>query len=207
MHSILTQNFTVHKIVNKKHVIIGIIVFVIAMLLFSFTGLEKDVEVKETPENGETGQPSITNWKEAELINIQDGSTYTIASLSDKPILLESFAVWCPTCTRQQREVKELHEDSDFGDKFYSIGLDTDENEDAERVLGHVRQNGFDWRYSVSNNKLTNALIDEFTFKIVNAPSAPMVLICQGNQMTHFLELGVKSSDELKESITTLCNI
>jgi len=190
-------------------ILIGVVLlFGIFWISFETKSSKIDYErnPSESKSSGNIGETKI-DWRNIELKNVQDNSNYKISELSDNPVLIESFAVWCPTCTKQQNQIKELHEDIEFGDKFYSITLDTDPNEEEGKVLEHARSNGFTWRYSVSPSDLTNALIDEFGISVVNAPSAPVILICQGAQESHFLEKGVKTSEELKKSIETKCGL
>tara|TARA_Y100000034_G_C6559755_1_gene242188 strand:- start:329 stop:472 length:144 start_codon:yes stop_codon:yes gene_type:complete len=47
-------------------------------------------------------------------------------------------------------------------------------------------------------------LIDEFGVNVVNAPQAPVILVCK-DQSTRLLKRGVKSSSELKEEIKKGC--
>jgi len=142
------------------------------------------------------------DWKNVELTDVLTGETFTISDLKGKPVLLESFAVWCPTCRKQQDKIKELHEE--VGNSVVSISLDTDPNEDESKVIGHANKHEFDWYFVVSPPSLTTALIDEYTISIVNAPGAPVLLICE-DQTTRFLKRGVKSAEELKQEIEAGC--
>ena len=135
-----------------------------------------------------------------QLKDINSQKIFTINDFKGKPVLLESFAVWCPVCTKQQQKIKELHED--IGDSVVSISLDTDPNEDEEKIKEHLQRNGFDWYYEVSPADLTKELISEFGIDIINAPQAPIILICP-DQTTKLLERGVKSVSELKEAISS----
>jgi thiol-disulfide isomerase/thioredoxin len=139
-----------------------------------------------------------SDWMEIPLKDVRTKEEYKISDFSGKPILIESFAVWCPTCKRQQQEIKKLHEE--VGDSVISIGLDTDPNEDEEKVLSFIEQNNFDWRYSVSPTDLTKALIDEFGQNIVFAPQAPIVLVCKDGS-SKLLPRGIKTSEELQKHI------
>jgi len=145
-------------------------------------------------------------WIGAELEDVTTGETFTLSELTNqgKPILLESFAVWCPTCTRQQQEIKKLHSDPQVGESFISVSIDTDPNEDAERIREHIEKNGFDWRYIVAPIEFTQDLIDQFGVSIVNAPSAPVILICPEGGVRK-LDSGVKDVNELKEELARGC--
>jgi thiol-disulfide isomerase/thioredoxin len=108
-----------------------------------------------------------------ELTDVATGQTFRISDFEGRPVLLESFAVWCPTCLRQQIEIAEVKEKE--GDAVVHISLDTDPNEDEASVKEHIERNGLDWYFAVSPIELTNALVDEFGLEVVNAPSAPVV--------------------------------
>ena len=193
----------------KKNLIIFIVAFVIGFIIvFALTTLNNDssietseetIQVSENEKPTQAISPVILN---TELKNILTNTNFKILDFSDKPVLLESFAVWCPTCTRQQQEIQKLH-DEILGDSFVSISLDTDPNEDESKVLEHLQRNGFDWRYVISPVEFTRALIDEFGVGIVNAPSAPVILICNGEARK--LDSGLKSANELKGEIES-CN-
>lgn len=143
-----------------------------------------------------------SDWKEVELKDVKTGDIFKISDFEGKPILLESFAVWCPTCTAQQRETKKLHDE--VGDSIITISLDTDPNEDEERILQHITRNNFKGFYAVAPPDMTRALIDEFGIGIVNAPSVPMILICE-DQSTRFLRGGIKTPEDLKAEIAQGC--
>ncbi len=159
-------------------------------------------EVEDTVEE-ETQTLKTPDWHNIQLEDVNTGEVYTIGELNDKPILLESFAVWCPKCTQQQREIKKLHEE--IGDTVISIGLDIDSNEDKNTILKHIQSNGFDWIYSISPPDLTKELTNEFGLEVVSAPIVPMILICEDGN-SYFLDRGFKSVEKLKASINEKCS-
>ena len=137
------------------------------------------------------------------LLDVKTGDEYAINDFKGKIVLVESFAVWCPTCTKQQKILKEFH-NTEAGIDVVSISLDTDPNENREIILSHINNNDFDWYYSISPINYTGDLIDEFGTKIVDAPSVPMILICK-NQDRFFLKRGIKDIEDLTEEINTRC--
>lgn len=147
-------------------------------------------------------EPMAPAWMNVELTDVSSGERFRISDFKGKPILLESFAVWCPTCLSQQKEMKILKQQE--GESVIHISLDTDSNEDVGIVKGHVERNGLDWYFAVAPTELTNALIDEFGLSIVNAPGAPVVVICE-DLSTRFLGSGVKSASDLKSEIAKGC--
>ena len=174
-------------------IFVGIFVLII-LAFFAFNNSTSD-SLKNSVEKNSILEKS---WVEIELKDVRTQQTFKISDFVGKPILLEIFAVWCPTCTKQQGKVNELHEE--IGDKFVSISLNTDPNEDEARIQEHLDRTGFDWYYAVSPIELTEALIDEFGIWIVNAPSAPMILICEDGSFRK-LKNGVKDVEELKSEL------
>jgi len=142
------------------------------------------------------------SWMNIQLQDVTSGESFTINDFKGTPVLLESFAVWCPLCTKQQRETKKLHEE--VGDSIISIALDTDPNEDEAVVKLHAKNNGFNWKYVISPRELTQALVDEFGSGVVSAPSVPVILVC-ADQSTRLLKRGVKSAEVLKQEVATGC--
>jgi thiol-disulfide isomerase/thioredoxin len=143
------------------------------------------------------------DWRNILLRDVVSGETFRISDFEGRPILLESFAVWCPTCTKQQREIRKLHQE--IGNDVVSISLDVDPNEEENLVRDHASRNGFDWLYSVAPPELTQALIEEFGTTIVAAPSAPIVLICE-DQRARLLKRGVKKAEVLREEVRRGCS-
>jgi len=136
-------------------------------------------------------------WMDFELEDALTGEAFRIRDLVGRPILVESFAVWCSTCLRQQKEMAKLIELE--GDRIVHIALDTDPNEDLETVRKHALRYGFDWYYAVAPIEMTQMLIEAFGLTVVNAPRAPVVLI-EEDGTSRLLESGVKSAEELLEA-------
>ncbi len=145
---------------------------------------------------------SAQAWMEIELKDVRTGEAFRVSDFRGRPILLESFAVWCPTCLRQQKEMKKLKEKE--GDSIIHISLNTDPNEDEDKIREHLERNGLDWYFAVSPPELTKALIDEVGLAIVSAPLAPVILICE-DESVRLLRGGVKSAEALLSEIEKGC--
>lgn len=145
-------------------------------------------------------QKKTDDWRSFELTDIEGKKTFKINEI-DNNVILESFAVWCPSCTKQQREYRRLLEDGDTAVEIISIN--TDPNEEDRIIRQHREDNGFFWTYVNAPAEFTKMLIDEFGFGIVSAPSVPEVIICK-DKTTHFIK-GNKKKDTLKNEIQTRC--
>ena len=75
-------------------------------------------------------------WRDINIEDVTTGETFKISDFKGKKVVLETFAVWCSTCTKQQKEIKKLH--GRIGEDFVSITVDVDPNDicrDAEDVV------------------------------------------------------------------------
>lgn len=148
--------------------------------------------------NGSQNSINATDWREVELEEVSTGEKYTIAEL-EKPVLVETFAVWCSICTRQQREMQRLHQQNNVT----SVSLNTDPNEDKAKIQQHLDRNGFSWRYSVAPSGMTRMLAKQYGNVILTPPRAPVVLVCEDG--TRLLPTGVKPVSKLQEEIERGC--
>ena len=170
----------------------------VAVLLTLFLLLGLAGAAWAADEESTAAEPAVA-WLATELTDVSTGETFTLAEFAGTPVLLESFAVWCPICTNQQKQVRALHEE--VGDEVISIALNTDPNEDRDKVAAHIARHGFDWRYAVAPAELILALKEAFGVGILNAPSAPMVLICGDQSVREMLKRGVKRPNFLQEQV------
>ena len=185
----------------EKRIIIGLVILILLVVgFFIFFGTNSNLDILGEDSNTVNAKEKL--WWSAELKDIRTGENFRISDFEGKPILVESFAVWCPTCTKQQRETKKF--EAEIGDAVISISLDTDPNEDESRIKKHIDENGFDWYYAISPIEVTKSLIDDFGVEIVNAPFVPVILICEDGSARK-LNRGVKNVDNLKTAIAS-CN-
>ena len=194
---------------NKRTLwIIGIIVLIIVIVsIYSFLDVNKSKDKTEQipgeneirlEESVEAMQNTETdrNWRAYRLKDIKTGRLFSINEFNG-PVLLQSFAVWCPKCLQQQQELKRLiAENKDV----VALSVDTDENENEAKVIEHLGKYGFEWYFVVSPSEMTQSLINEFGLGIIHAPSANVILICPGGKTT-LLRSGIKSFIELKSEI------
>ncbi len=185
---------------TRRMVFSGIVLLLVAgiIVLGGCSPAADDGEPADIAGGEVVGRP----WMDIELRDVASGETFTIGDYAGRPVLLESFAVWCPTCTTQQRQIGKLKERE--GDSIVHISLDTDPNENDATIEEHLARNGFDWYYAISPIELTQALIDDFGLAIVNAPGAPIVLVC-ADQSTRMLRRGVKTADDLLAEVEDGC--
>jgi len=115
-----------------------------------------------------------------------------VASL-DGPVVIQSFAVWCPKCERQSKNLQNLD------DSVTVVSLNTDPNEDAAKVKEHAESKGFGWRFAVSPTELADALIDAFGSGVTVAPSTPIIVACEGGD-AEFTSGSILSAQEIQST-------
>lgn len=142
------------------------------------------------------------DYKQVELKDINTNLTYKISDFENEIVLIESFAIWCPSCTNQQKELKKLHQ---INPDIISISLDTDQNEDESEVLAHTQKHNFDWRYSISPQELTSYFISNYGITFAAAPAVPILLKCPNSEPKILNKKGFKSIDYITKQIE-MCN-
>ncbi len=157
----------------------------------------KDIVVKSETKTSTTDSAKKIDWKQMELTDAVTGKKFKIADFKGKDVLVQSFAVWCPKCLRQSKEMAKLS-------GVVKVSLDTDPNEDLKLVKGHATKNNFDWSFVVTPVTVTKELIAKFGVGVVNAPSEPVILVCK-DQSTRLLPRGLKTSTELQGEIKKGC--
>lgn len=127
------------------------------------------------------------------LTDVRSGETFTLGELAtDKPVLVETMAIWCTTCLSQQRQVVQAHQLTDF----HSVGIDVDPHEDPADLAAYANREEFDWRFAIAGADLARLLTDAYGFGVTNPPSTP-TLVVTGDGI-RALEFGrIRSPEEL----------
>ena len=142
-------------------------------------------------------------WFSAALNDARSGQTFAINDFKGKVVLVETMAMWCSNCLKQQTQVKALHEALGMREDFVSIGLDIDPNENVDALKGYVEDKGFDWYYAVSPVDVSREIASLYGDQFLNPPSTPILVIDRHGQ-AHPLPFGIKSADELQQAIQPL---
>ena len=139
-------------------------------------------------------------WFNAALTDARSGQTFTINDFKGKVVLVETMAMWCSNCLKQQGQVKALHEALGMRDDFVSIGLDIDPNENVDALKGYVEDKSFDWHYAISPVDVSREIASLYGDQFLNPPSTPILVIDRHGQ-AHPLPFGIKSADDLQQAI------
>lgn len=144
-------------------------------------------------------------WFDHQFTDAVSGETFTINGFRGKVVLLETMAMWCSNCMRQQQQVRELHNLLGEREDFVGIGIDVDLNEEIGRLATYTQDNNFHWYYSVANQEVLTGISETLGGQFLNPPSTPIVIIDKDGNM-HPLPFGIKSADELLSAVEMYFN-
>ena len=145
------------------------------------------------------------DWFSVSLTDVNSDSPFTVTDHQNKVILVETIAVWCSNCLRQQREVRTLHQLLGERDDFVSLALDVDTRETADVLKAHAAGNGFDWLYAVAPPEVAREIGQLYGDQFLSPPSTPMLIIDRHGEV-HPLPFGVKSADDLQAALEPFLN-
>jgi len=133
---------------------------------------------------------------EIEVKDVVTGETFKISDFKGKSIFVETMAVWCPLCTKQQIQLQQVHDR--LGDSVVDISINTDSNENEDTLKRYAEAQGFKSLKFVIDpeGRIGKQLVEEFGFNSVNPPSTPVILIDKDFN-ARMLRFGIKSADEL----------
>lgn len=166
---------------------------------------DKAVTEEAMPPEATTQAMAVPAWFTADLTNVNTGEKFQITDLKGKVVLVETMAVWCPLCLKQQKQVQALHQLLGQRDDWVSIALDIDPNEDGAFLKAHAEKNGFDWHYAVATPEVAREIGQLYGAQFLNPPSTPMLIIDRQGQV-HPLPFGVKEAQTLQEALTPFLN-
>lgn len=142
----------------------------------------------------------MPDWFKTSLMDVNSGETFAVADYKGKVVLVETLAMWCSNCLKQQGQVLALHDLVGERDDFVSLGLDIDPNENAEALKSYTSNNGFDWVYTVAPIEVSREIGKLYGDQYLNPPSTPMLIIDREGEV-HLLPFGIKSADDLLEAL------
>ncbi len=139
-------------------------------------------------------------WRTETLEDVQTDEEYSVNEF-DVPVLLHPFGEWCSRCREQQRDFDELHERR--GDEVEIIDVSIVEGDGPDVVRSHAEDRGFDWRFSVSPEPVTESLVDDFGTSVTSPPSSPVILLCPDGTALDIPK--GQDADDLEELIDEHC--
>ena len=134
-------------------------------------------------------------WATAELTDVTTGEVFRLADHAGKVLIIETMAIWCPTCQLQQAAVDEALTRLDLAKVKYVV-LDVDLHEDAADLARYQAELGFDGTFAIAGIPVSRALAEEFGANVLNPPLTPIVIVSTDGTAT-LTEYGRKSAEEI----------
>ena len=158
--------------------------------------------VAPTGEAEDTQEPprNTPTWFDVAMVDVRTGQSFMINDHHGKVVLVETLAMWCSSCLKQQNEVKQLHERLSGVDGFISIGLDIDINEEAQALKAYTENNQFDWLYAIAPVEVAREISELYGAQFLNPPSTPILIIDRSGEV-HLMNFGLKTADELYDFV------
>ena len=101
-----------------------------------------------------------------------DGETFTLADYAGTPVLLETFATWCPNCRAQLQQNQEAA--AGLGEEAVFVALSTETDLAPGDVAAYADDNGFDdIRFAVLTDEQLAFFADTYGNSAINPPSTP----------------------------------
>jgi peroxiredoxin len=172
---------------------------------------DEDAMMEKTPETMMQETPAGDAMMETpeffvtSLADATTGESFRILDFQGKVVLLETMAMWCPNCLRQQKEVMALHAKLGDREDFVSLGLDVDPNERLEDLADYIARNGFDWRYAIAPAEVAREIGLLYGDQFLNPSSTPMMVIDRHGAV-HPLPFGIKSAEDLQQALEPFFN-
>jgi len=162
--------------------------------------MEPSTEPMDAPVESGMASPA---WMTAEVLDVNSGETFTVSDFEGKVVLVETLAMWCSNCMKQQQQVKLLHEKLSNETDFVSVGLGIDINENLDDLKQYTEKNGFDWVYTVATKEMAQEIGSLYGNQFLNPPSTPILLIDKSGEV-HILPFGIKSAEDLEAAVLPL---
>lgn len=127
-------------------------------------------------------------------------TSITELSAQGRPVIIHTFAVWCPACSMQLRETAKLVKNNP--NAYTVLGIDIDPRENTEMVKRHVEKNSFVGMYVAAPPEMTRDMMKTLGNQIV--ASLPQTIVVCNKSITYIGD-GVFPETKLKTIMADLC--
>ncbi len=172
----------------QRNIIIGIGVIIIAGVLF-FVLLNRNIET-------DTVQSDFDRLTHISLISYE-GNTVSLAEFKGRPVVINSWAVWCPFCREELSDFSELQKE--FGDRITVIAIDR--QEPLEKAKGYTDE------LDITNDMVFLLDPSDSFYKSIGGFSMPETIFVNedGNIVVH--KRGPMDLNEMREHTEKIISI
>jgi thiol-disulfide isomerase/thioredoxin len=145
-------------------------------------------------------------WFDAELLNVSTMENFNVSDFKGKTVLVETMAIWCSNCLKQQKEVKALYDSMENKGDLVILVLDIDTNDSPDKLKDYANKHGFSWNYAVASVDVAREIGALYGDQFLNPPSTPMLIIDPHGD-SHPLPFGHKSATDLAEALAPFLTV
>jgi thiol-disulfide isomerase/thioredoxin len=184
----------------KKFLLFSLVFSLLVFVLPACTSRQTSAAGTQEPVVVPASATVTPEWFDMELVDVQTNKTFTINDYAGKVVLLDTMAMWCPTCLLQAGQVQKLERTLGNPEDLISVSLDVDLNEDATSLKEYAVEYGLDWHLAVAPLLVARALGNLYTAQYLNPPLSPMMIIDRKGNV-HHLEYGLKDAETLQKAV------
>ncbi|MAG28907.1 hypothetical protein CL632_02055 [bacterium] len=163
------------------------------------TATDKQIPTQETP--SQTPAASEPTPKQNKVLDISfkdyNGNDVTLADFSGKPVVANSWAVWCPFCVKELPDFAEMQKE--FGDGVVIIAINRKESQ--SRTESYLDERG------VRDDLVFWLDAGDKFYQTIGGFSMPETLFISPSGKIVEHKRGVMEADEIRQKIKTNFNI
>ncbi len=145
--------------------------------------------------------PTMPAWFNVEMTDVNTGTRFRISDFTGKVVLVDTMAVWCPTCQGEMSQIAQLPAMiGPASSDLVRISLDVDPNEDATILKKFADKNKFDWIIAVAPIEVGRFLATHYDEQFLNPPTQPMLFIDRTGGV-YGLPFGIKSALSIQKTL------
>jgi len=143
----------------------------------------------DSVDTGILTQPGY-DWLVVPMTNVITGETFTFEEYikTGSPVVIHTFAIWCPACTLQLQESTAFL--AEYPEKAHIIGIDIEEAESMQSIARHVERYAFAGTFAAAPKEVSQGLLNTFGSSIML--EMPQTIIIVGGDI-FYLGRGVRT--------------
>lgn len=170
---------------------VGLVVILLAAGVWWF-GLQKSNVVSE---RAGIESPAVSGEQVPDVsLTDYEGKTIRLADFSGKPLVVNSWAVWCPFCVKELADFATVQKE--FSDRVVIIAIDRAESRDVAKE--------FTDGLGISNDLVFLLDPDDSFYQSIGGFSMPETIFVKADGTTHFHKRGPMPVEEIRQRIQAL---
>lgn len=148
------------------------------------------VSERESAESPAVSGEQVPNFS----LTDYEGKTVNTADFSGKPLVVNSWAVWCPFCVKELADFATVQKE--FGDRVVIIAIDRAESRDVAKE--------FTDKLGLGNNLVLLLDPSDSFYQAIGGFSMPETLFMKADGTIHFHKRGPMAVEEMRQRVSEL---